>query len=125
MVKGERKTVNGSISYRVKQIDIQVNMILRKTDWEEVEQKGRKAVEELRQFLSDSKIYALDYELSEMRDEQVKNAKMAKKWLEQARQRILRASEHSVFGPVDVAHLTAQIDQAKSDLQLKKSWYEV
>jgi hypothetical protein len=117
MVKGERKTVNGSISYRVKQIDIQVNMILRKTDWEEVEQKGRKAVEELRQFLSDSKIYALDYELSEMRDEQVKNAKMAKKWLEQARQRILRASEHSVFGPVDVAHLTAQIDQAKADLQ--------
>ena len=101
----------------VKQVETQVNMILRKTDWNEVGEKGRKAVEELRQFLSDSKIYALDYELSEMRDEQLNNAKLAKKWLEQARQRILKASEHSVFGPVDVAHLTAQIDQAKADLQ--------
>ncbi len=101
----------------VKQIDTQVNMILRKTDWDEVNEKGRKAVEELRQFLSDAKLYALDYELSEMRDEQLDNAKSAKKWLEQAQHRILRASEHSVFGPVDVAHLTAQLDQVKADLR--------
>ena len=108
---------NYSPSGLVKQIETQVNMILRNIDWAEVNEKGRKAVEELRQFLSDSKIYALDYELSEMRDEQVENANTAKKWLEQARQRILKASEHSVFGPIDVAHLTAQIDQVKADLK--------
>jgi len=101
----------------VKQIDTQVNMILRKTDWTQISEKGRKAVEELRQFLSDAKIYALDYELSEMRDEQIKNAKAAIRWLDQAHHRILRASEHNIFGPVDVAHLTAQIDQVKADLK--------
>lgn len=94
-----------------------MNMILRKTEWEEVNEKGRKAVSELKQNLADAKIYTIDYELSEMRDEQLDNAKKAKKYLEQARQRILRASEFGVFGPIDVAHLTAQIDQLKAGLK--------
>jgi ribosomal protein L9 len=94
-----------------------VNMILRKTDWDEVGEKARKAVAELRQNLADAKVYAQDYELSEMRDEQLDNAKKAKEWLEQARQQILRASEFNVFGPIDVAHLTAQIEQVKADLK--------
>ncbi|HET7528919.1 MAG TPA: hypothetical protein VFJ84_01670 [Candidatus Saccharimonadales bacterium] len=101
----------------VKQVETQVNMILRGIDWDAVNQKGRRAVEELRQFLSDAKVYAADYELSEMRDEQLQNAASAKKWLEQARQRILRASEFNVFGPIDVAHLTAQIEQIKDGLK--------
>jgi activator of HSP90 ATPase len=109
--------VNYSPAGLVKQIDLQVNMILRKTDWDEVGEKARKAVAELRQNLADAKIYAQDYELSEMRDEQLDNANKAKKWLEQARQQILRASEFDVFGPIDVAHLTAQIEQVKADLK--------
>jgi activator of HSP90 ATPase len=109
--------VNYSPAGLVKQIDLQVNMILRKTDWDEVGEKARKAVAELRQNLADAKVYAQDYELSEMRDEQLDNAKKAKEWLEQARQQILRASEFNVFGPIDVAHLTAQIEQVKADLK--------
>lgn len=109
--------VNSSPSSLVKQIDTQVNMVLRKLDWSEVGEKGRKAVAELRQDLADAKIYSQDYELSEMRDEQIGNAKKAKKWLEKARQCILRASEFNIFGPVDVAHLTAQIEQAIGDLK--------
>jgi hypothetical protein len=101
----------------VKQIDIQVNMILRKIVLDEAGEKARKAVLELRQNLADARIYAHDYELSEMRDEQEDNANKAKKWLELARQHILRASEFDVFGPIDVAHLSAQIDQAKADLK--------
>ena len=72
---------------------------------------------ELRQYLTDARVYAKDYELSEVREEQLDNAKKSKKWLEQARQQILRASESNVFGPIDVAHLSAQIDQAKADLK--------
>ena len=93
-----------------------VNSILRKTDWTQINDKGRKAVAELRQNLADAKIYTADYELSEMRDEQVDNAKKANKYLERARQQILRASEFDVFGPIDVAHLSAQIDQLKAGL---------
>jgi hypothetical protein len=101
----------------VKQIDGQVNRILRQTDLAEVDEPGRKAVIELRQNLTDARVYAQDYELSEVREEQLDNAKKAKKWLEKARQQILRASEFDVFGPIDVAHLSAQIDQTKADLK--------
>ena len=101
----------------VKQVDSQVNRLLRQVDWKGTDKKGRAAVEELRQSLADAKIYTQDYELSEMRDEQLENAKKAKKWLSAARRQILRASEFNVFGAVDVAHLTAQIDQAKADLK--------
>jgi hypothetical protein len=101
----------------VKQIEGQVNRVLRQTDWTLINEKGRTAVAELRQDLTDAKIYTHDYELSEMRDEQIDNAKKAKKWLEAARRQILRASEFNVFNAIDVAHLTAQIDQAKADLK--------
>jgi hypothetical protein len=101
----------------VKQIDNQVNMILRKINWDQVGEKARKAVLELRQDLVDARVYSSDYELSEMRDEQLDNAKKAKNYLEKARQQILRASEFDVFGPIDVAHITAQIEQVKADLK--------
>ncbi|MBX4197129.1 hypothetical protein KW801_01055 [Candidatus Saccharibacteria bacterium] len=101
----------------VKQVDGQVSRILRQTDFIEAGEKGRKAVVELRQNLADAKIYAQDYELSEMRQEQLDNAKQANKWLEKARQQVLRASEFNIFSPIDVAHLSAQIDQAKADLK--------
>lgn len=108
---------NYSPSGLVKQVETQVNMILRKIDWAQINEKGRKAVEELRQDLADAKVYSADYEVSEIREEQLDNAKQAKKWLEKARQAVLRGSEHNIFGPVDTAHLTAQIDQAKADLK--------
>lgn len=106
-----------SPSTSVKQIENQVSRILRQTDWQQVSDKGRKAVNELHQDLADAKIYVSDYELSEMREEQVDNAKKAKKYLDKSRQAILRASEFDVFGPIDVAHLTAQIDQLKAELK--------
>src|SRR5437870_1819323 len=99
------KYMNYSPSNLVKQVDGQVSRILRQADLTEAGEKGRKAVAELRQNLADAKIYAQDYELSEVREEQMDNAKKAKKWLEKARQQILRASEFNVFGPIDVAHL--------------------
>jgi hypothetical protein len=101
----------------VKQIDNQVNMILRKINWDQVGEKARKAVLELRQDLVDARVYSSDYELSEMRNEQLDNAKKAKNYLEKARQQILRASEFDVFGPIDVAYITAQIEQVKADLK--------
>lgn len=108
---------NDSPSGLVKQIEGQIGRILRQVDWTGVNEKGRLAVAELRQSLTDARVYSQDYELSEMRDEQLDNAKKAKKWLSAARRQILRASEFNVFGAIDVAHLTAQIDQAKADLK--------
>jgi ribosome-binding factor A len=108
---------SGSPAISVKRIDAQVNMIIRGIDWAKINEKGRRAVIELRQDLSDARVYAQDYELSEMRDEQLANAKKAKKYLARARAAILRASEFDVFGAIDVAHLSAQIDQLIGDLK--------
>jgi hypothetical protein len=111
------KDMNNSPANLVKQVDGQVSRILRQTDMREIGEKARKALAELAQDLRDAKMYTRDYELSEMREEQLDNAKKAKKWLDKARAAILRASEFNVFNAVDVAHLTAQIDQAKADLK--------
>jgi hypothetical protein len=108
---------NISPSNIIKQVDNQINMILRKVNLRQLADREVKLLASLRQDLADAKIYTNDYELSEMRDEQIKNARRAKKYLDQARQHILRASEFNIFGAVDVAHLTAQIDQAKADLK--------
>jgi hypothetical protein len=108
---------NGSPADLVRQIETQVNLIMRQVDLRQINEKGRKAIAELRQDLTDAKTYTNDYQLSEMRDEQLDNAKKAKQFLEKARQCILRASEFNVFGAVDVAHLTAQIDQLKAELK--------
>jgi hypothetical protein len=108
---------NGSPSSLIKQVDTQVSMILRKVDQAQAGSKARAAIAKLGQALVDSKIYSTDYELSEMRDEQLENAKTARKYLNQARAAILKASEFNVFGAVDVAHLTAKIDQAKAELK--------
>lgn len=92
-------------------------MILRKINLRKVADREVKLLAGLKQNLSDARLYAHDYELSETREEQLSNAKKAKNYLEQVRQQILRASEFNIFGPIDVAHLTAQIDQTKADLK--------
>lgn len=79
--------------------------------------RARQAVDELRQDLVDAKKYAQDYELSETREEQVANARKANSWLDKAHRAILKASEFNVFGPIDIAHISAQIDQVKADLK--------
>jgi hypothetical protein len=106
-----------SPSVMVKQLDTQVTMILRKVDQYMLSEKPRNELAGLRQSIADARTYSRDYELSEMREEQIDRAKKARKFLEQARQAILKASEFNVFGPVDVAHLTAQIDLIKNGLK--------
>lgn len=91
--------------------------ILRKVNDSKLDSKYRKSLNELRQNLVDIRIYVNAYEFSEERGEQISNAKSAKKWLEQARQNILRASEDNIFSAIEVAHLTAEVDQTKADLK--------
>lgn len=108
---------NQSLSVLAKRLEADINLILRKIQLHKLGAKEREALAKLRQALIDARIYVHDYELSETREEQLQNAKTGKKWLEQARQQILKASEFNVFGAIDVAHLSAQIDQIIGDLK--------
>jgi glyoxylate carboligase len=106
-----------SPSRAVKQVDAHVYRVLRSINLRKLSIKERKILEDLQQNLNDSRIYVTDYELSETREEQAKNAKFAKKWLNQAQKNILSASEFNIFDAIDVAHLSAQIDQVKDGLK--------
>jgi hypothetical protein len=106
-----------SPSRAVKQVDTQIYGVLRSSDLRKLSVKERKILTDLQQNLNDARIYSTDYELSETREEQAKNAKAAKKWLEQAQKNILAASEFNIFDAIDVAHLSAQIEQIISELK--------
>lgn len=104
-------------SVAAKRLEADIRQVLRKTDQAKIELKYRNALADLRQNLVDIRIYINAYEFSEERQEQLDNSKTAKKWLERARQNILKASEGNIFGAIDVAHLTAQIDQLIGELK--------
>jgi hypothetical protein len=101
----------------VKQLDAQINIILRGFDLRKLSTKERNVLVKLQQNLTDMRIYTNDYELSEAREEQLDNAKKARKWLEHARKNILTASESNIFSAIDVAHLSAQIEQIIFELK--------
>jgi hypothetical protein len=77
----------------------------------------RKIVIELQHNLVDARLDTRDYELSETRDEQLNNAKVAKKRLAKVRRGILAASEYNIFSSIDVAQLTATIDHIAERLE--------
>lgn len=104
-------------SAATKDLDGQVRRILRPIDVLSLNRRLREQITDLNQALTDSKIYAQDYELSETREEQLASAKTAKLYLKKARSSILALSEYDIFSPLDVAHLTATIDQIISKLQ--------
>src|SRR4051812_15262951 len=102
---------NSGPSIRVKRLEADARQILRQINEAKLERKYRDALTELRQNLVDIRIYTNAYEFSEERPEQLQNAKMAKEYLGQARRHILKSSEANIFSAIDVAHLSAQIDQ--------------
>jgi hypothetical protein len=106
-----------SPSVMAKRLEAEVRMLLRPVDVYKLDPSLRETMANLRQNLADARIYSNDYELSETREEQELNAKRAKHWLNEARSDILEASQHDIFSAIDVAHLSAQIDQIIGDLK--------
>lgn len=70
--------------------------------------KEQEVIEQLRGEIVDARLDIKDYELAETRDDQLRNAKDAKKRLHTVEQLIL-ANPSNIFGSVEVAQLTAYI----------------
>lgn len=100
-----------SLSAMVKDVEAQVRAILRDRDVRSLPEGPRRVVEQLTQNLSDVRVYATDFELSEVDEDRQKNARVATKRLTAVQRRIITASQYDLFEPVDVAHLSAQIEQ--------------
>jgi hypothetical protein len=71
----------------------------------------------LRQSLIDARLTIQEYELSETRDEQLRVAQEAKGFLEQVNKSILAVSGQGIFSAVDVAHLSANIEQIADNIR--------
>ncbi len=101
----------------IKHLEAQIRRIIAGLDQDLLGLKERGILANLQQNFNDARIYARAYELSEVREEQEKNATEAKRWLAAVRKNILTASEYDIFGAVDVAHLSAQIEQISEGLK--------
>lgn len=105
-----------SLFILAKSLEGSVARLLRAIDVYELPTKQRTLIENLKRELSDTKLEVRDYELAETRQFQLTNATKAKRYLSQANKHILAASEANLFGPADVAQLSAQIEQISNNL---------
>lgn len=101
----------------VKQLETQLNSTLTAIDIYSLPAKEARLIKVLRQEMTDVRLDTRDYELSETRNEQLKCAEAAKKRLEQVRRHLLAASEYNVFSAVDVALVSAQLEQIIDQLR--------
>ncbi len=70
----------------------------------------------LKRNAADMRLDVRDYELAETRSEQEQLGRTARERLAATEQGMLLASQHNVFGAVEVAHLSAQIAQLSDRL---------
>jgi hypothetical protein len=95
-------------------VEQQVKALLKVADTDYLEPVEQKALSVIRRLLTDARLDIRDYELSETREEQLKCAAAARKRLQKLQKAILTAS--LVFGPADVAQLSAQLEQIEGRL---------
>lgn len=99
----------------VKQLEADVVRLLSYVDVSELEIKDQQTVSQLKNVLIDARLEIQDYELAETRDDQLKNASLAKQYLGSA-EKLITSNPAGIFGAVDVAHLTARISQIRDKL---------
>lgn len=97
-------------------LETQLNGRLAAIDVYGLPEGERKVVTGLKQELVDARLDIRDYELSETRAQQLKNAKAAKNRIKDIQKAVLAASEYNVFGAADVAQLSAQLEHIQERL---------
>lgn len=98
----------------MQQVERQLKGLLRSVDTDVLDQAERKAMASIRRLAVDARIDIRDYELSETRDEQLKKMHAAQRRLAKLQASVL--SVGFVFGPADVAQLSAQLEHIQSHL---------
>jgi hypothetical protein len=78
---------------------------------DDLDAPAQRQVSLIKHLSVDMRLDLRDYELADSQAEQLKLTRTAIKRLERLRQSVLTASEHNIFGTVDVAQISASIDQ--------------
>lgn len=98
----------------IQQVDRQVKGLLRQIDSESLVKEEKQSIQDLKQLLNEVRLEIRDYDFAQTRDEQLKHGKLARKQLRKLVDVILALS--SLFGPADIAQLTAQLEQLSEKL---------
>jgi hypothetical protein len=105
-----------SLTNQIKGVEAHVTTILALQDLDFLGLAQRELLTTIRHQVIDTRLEVRDYEYADTRVHQLEHAKAGQAYLDGLRQNIMRASEHNIFGPVDVAQLTAQLDSIKEQL---------
>jgi hypothetical protein len=106
-----------SLMQRVKEVETQIGVILAAQDIDILTHAERSLVTSLKHQATDARLEVRDYEYADTRATQLKHAKAARKMLTALAGQIVKASEYGMFGPVDVAHITAQTENIAASLE--------
>jgi hypothetical protein len=99
----------------MQKVEGELKILFQSLDFDSLADESKKMVNEIRRVMVDTRLDIRDYELSETRDEQLKNAALAKKRLARLQKQVLAAGD--VFSAVDTAKITAELDQINDWLQ--------
>jgi hypothetical protein len=102
---------------QAKVVDASLHTILSRLDLDGESRDVRDLADAIRQLSTDARLDTRDYDYAETRAEQQKIARECRERFEQLRQLILKASEHNMFGVVDVAELSARIEHIMANVQ--------
>ena len=100
----------------VKHLEADVLRLLSQLDPAYLSTEEQQKIARIKNNLIDARLEIQDYELAETREYQLRNAADAKKYLQKVRS-VITSNTLNVFGVVDVAHLTAQLEQISEQLR--------
>ena len=100
-----------SLYQQARELETQVGSILATFDPDELPVRDRELTGALKHQLIDARLDVRDYEYAETRADQLRHAKDGRERLKAIQQNIVKASEYHLFSAIDVAHLSARIEQ--------------
>lgn len=105
-----------SLPKTLKNIDRQVYSILRTVDVLGLDRAPRELLTKFQLRMDEAQRYAKDYDAAEFWNEKEDAASALSERVEQLNQYLLDLSSYDLFGPTDVAQMSAQFDAIRSKL---------
>jgi len=105
-----------SLTDRIKNVEAHVTTILSFQDIDNLPLAVRSLLTDLKHQVIDARLTVRDYEYADTRATQLAHVREGRELLDGLRQHIIKASEYNIFGPADVAQLSAQLDDIKTKL---------
>jgi len=101
---------------QAKDLEQHIGRIVSNHDIDSLENKQRQLLTDIKRIIVDARLDTRDYEYAETRAEQLKFGKIAVKRFETLRKMLVKASEYNLFSAVDIAQLSAHIEQLISQM---------